>query len=323
MTSNADETDFRLPRDVGPTRYELTIAPDLRRRLSRPRADRARGESHRPSSIVCNAAELEISNATLSFARRLIGAVRVSASPSTTSANASVSSRLDERPPRSCVLECEFAGVLNDKLRGFYRSTFRDEDGVEHVIATTQFESTDARRAFPCWDEPDRKAVFSITLEVDAGLLAISNARRAAPRRSSPDGKRRVSFADTIPMSTYLVAFVVGPLEATEPVDVDGIPLRVVHAPGKAGLTAFAARGRRRTRCASSPSTSTSPTPATSSTSSPSPTSPSARWRTSAASPSARSTLLADPDHSARARARERSRRSSSTRSPTCGSATS
>ena len=129
--------------------------------------------------------------------------------------------------------------MLNDKLRGFYRSTFRDEQGNEHVIATTQCQSTDARRAFPCWDEPDRKAVFSLALEVDADLLAISN----GAERSSIElegGKRRLEFADTIPMSTYLVAFVVGPLEATEAVDVDGTLLRVVHTPGKGHLTAFA-----------------------------------------------------------------------------------
>ena len=63
-------------------------------------------------------------------------------------------------------LHLEFTGILNDKLRGFYRSRFTDDDGVEHYIATTQFESTDARRAFPCFDEPDFKAVFGVTLIV-------------------------------------------------------------------------------------------------------------------------------------------------------------
>ncbi len=182
--------------------------------------------------------------------------------------------------PGPYVLECEFAGILNDKLCGFYRSTFRDEAGEEQVIATTQFESTDARRAFPCWDEPDRKAVFAVTLEVNADLLAISN---GAEFRSTelPDGKCRLEFTETIPMSTYLVAFVVGPLEATEAVDVDGTPLRVVHTAGKERLTSLRSRSRRARARVSTPSTSTSRTPATSSTSSRSPTSPSGRWRTS------------------------------------------
>ena len=65
-----------------------------------------------------------------------------------------------------------FEGVLNDKLCGFYRSTFTDADGVEQVLATTQMEATDCRRAFPCWDEPDLKAVFAVTLVVPDGLAA-------------------------------------------------------------------------------------------------------------------------------------------------------
>ena len=134
-------------------------------------------------------------------------------------------------------LRCRFAGILNDKLRGFYRSTFVDESGATRTIATTQMEATDARRAFPCWDEPDRKAVFTVTLVVDADLTAVSNGPVATETREGP--RRRVVFAPTMKMSTYLVAFVVGPLEATEPLDVDGVAVRVVHAPGKAHLSAY------------------------------------------------------------------------------------
>ena len=129
--------------------------------------------------------------------------------------------------------------MLNDKLHGFYRSEFTDGGGVTHVIATTQFEATDARRAFPCFDEPDRKAVFSVTLDVPDGLEAYSNGPEVDDVALAGGG-RRVRFGDTIAMSTYLVAFVVGPLEATEPVMVRGTPIRVVHTPGKGDLTAFA-----------------------------------------------------------------------------------
>ncbi len=107
------------------------------------------------------------------------------------------------------------------------------------MLATTQMEATDARRAFPCWDEPDAKAVFGVTLVVPDDLLAISNAGEIG-REPAGDGKVAVRFADTMPMSTYLVAFVVGPLVATDPVDVDGKPLRVVHPPGKEHLAGFA-----------------------------------------------------------------------------------
>src|SRR5438067_4567086 len=132
-----------------------------------------------------------------------------------------------ERPiaPGEHTVHLAFRGTLNDKLKGFYRSTFTmpsndAPDGVERVIGTTQMEPTDARLAFPCWDEPDFKAVFAVTLVVDDGLLAVSNGGEIA-RTALPDGRVELQFADTIPMSTYLVAFVVGPLVAHEPVDVD------------------------------------------------------------------------------------------------------
>ena len=136
-------------------------------------------------------------------------------------------------------IDIKFAGTLNDKLRGFYRSRFVDDDGDEHVIATTQMQSTDCRRAFPCWDEPEFKAVFAITLVIDPALTAVSNSPEVA-RTERPDGKVAVRFGDTMEMSSYLVAFVVGPLEATAAVDVDGIALRVYHVPGKSHLTDFA-----------------------------------------------------------------------------------
>src|SRR5690606_8135374 len=104
--------------------------------------------------------------------------------------------------PGTWRLHAYFRGELNDKLKGFYRSTFVDTDGNEQVIATTQFEATDARRAFPCWDEPEMKAVFAVTLVVDDGLTALSNAQEVA-RTSRPNGKVEVRFADTMKMSTY------------------------------------------------------------------------------------------------------------------------
>src|SRR5207247_11186092 len=72
-------------------------------------------------------------------------------------------------------LTLRFTGILNDKLHGFYRSTYKDAAGASHTIAATQFEATDARRAFPCWDEPAFKAIFAVTLVVPERLAAISN----------------------------------------------------------------------------------------------------------------------------------------------------
>ena len=129
--------------------------------------------------------------------------------------------------------------MFDDQLVGLYLSRYADDDGGEHTLATTQFEATHARKCFPCWDEPAFKARFTLTLEVEAEHLAVANGPEVN-RQSLDDGWVRVDFAPTMIMSTYLVAFVVGPLEATDPVDADGVPIRVVHAKGKAGLTSFA-----------------------------------------------------------------------------------
>jgi puromycin-sensitive aminopeptidase len=141
--------------------------------------------------------------------------------------------------PGAWTLRLEFDGTLNDRLVGLYRSTFVGANGEPRTIATTHFEATDARRAFPCWDEPDLKAVFAVTLVVQAGLTAISNAPEVA-RRMLDDGRVEIRFADTMTMSTYLVAFVVGPLALTEVVDAGGVPTRVACRPGQEPLARFA-----------------------------------------------------------------------------------
>jgi puromycin-sensitive aminopeptidase len=232
---------YRLPRDAEPHLYRLTLAPDLGAATFTGSVE-IDLTVHRPvRRLVCNAAELAIEEATLHPA----GGPTVPASVALDEEAERATFSFDtEVPPGKATLHCTFAGTLNDKLRGFYRSTYEDEEGVTRTIAATQMESTDARRAFPCWDEPDRKAVFDVTLVVDPDLAAFSNSsvveEAVVPAGQPGAGQRAVHFAPTMKMSTYLVAFVVGPLEATDPLDVDGVPVRVVHVPGKARLTPFA-----------------------------------------------------------------------------------
>jgi puromycin-sensitive aminopeptidase len=243
---NASPTEHRLPRSVAPVRYDLRLAPDLEA-ATFTGEERVELDVREPvTTIVCNAAELEIASATLTPITAEEGDEQGDdAGPITLAVRLDEGDQLatftlpDEIPSGRYALDLAFSGILNDQLRGFYRSTFTAEDGTERVMATTQFESVDARRAFPCWDEPDRKAVFAITLDVAEGLTVVSNWPEVS-NEPAGEGLHRVRFGDSIAMSTYLVAFVVGELEATEPVDVDGIPVRVVHTPGKGDFTAFA-----------------------------------------------------------------------------------
>jgi len=227
---------FRLPYSVEPRRYELRLAPDLdaARFTGDVRIDAVAVE--KVTEIVMHGAELTIAAASVSQG----DAPAIAATTELDEAGERLTLRL-ETPvePGPLTVFIAFAGILNDKLHGFYRSTFVDGDGVSRTIATSQLEATDARRAFPCFDEPDRKAVFSVTLDVPAGLAAFSNGPPVT-EEALDGGRRRIRFGDTIPMSTYLVAFVVGPFLATEPVVAVDVPIRVVHVPGKEGLTRFA-----------------------------------------------------------------------------------
>jgi puromycin-sensitive aminopeptidase len=230
---------YRLPIEVRPVRYDLTLEPDLEAATFAGTVDITMLVDAPVDSIRCNAIELDVTSAELvDHEGRAIAITGVSLDTDAERITFDLDESLAEGAAH---LRIGFTGVLNDKLRGFYRSTFVDTDGVEQTIATTQFEATDARRAFPCWDEPEFKASFAVTLVVDADLFAVSN---AAEIERVPDaaraGKHRVRFADTMVMSTYLVAFIVGPLEATDPVDVDGIPLRVIYPRGKGHLTSYA-----------------------------------------------------------------------------------
>ncbi len=244
--STTDETEpdetpaYRLPTTVRPVAYRLVLTPDL------PAATFSGDVEidiviQRPTdSITLNAAELDITFVELNDADPDRGYALAPTAIDLDPDEERATFRFPEPlVPGPATLHLAFTGVLNDKLHGFYRSTFTDDSGTEHIIATTQMESTDARRAFPCWDEPELKATFEVTLVVDEALAAYSNGA-VVEETAAPGGLRRVRFAPTMVMSTYLVAFIVGPLEATDPLVVNGVPLRIVHPPGKAHLTSFA-----------------------------------------------------------------------------------
>jgi puromycin-sensitive aminopeptidase len=235
-TAGGDGTEaYRLPRTVEPETYHLEIEPNVASAtFSGTLAIDA--VVHEPVDVVVmNAAELVVSDVEIRTADGDVLACAVHFDDDLEQVSFRPSASL---PPGPCVITCRFSGTLNDKLRGFYRSTYTGPDGENRTMATTQFESVDARRAFPCFDEPDRKAVFDVTLTVDADVEAISNSPVIA---NEPIGdKRRIRFSPTMKMSTYLVAFVIGQVESTETVNVDGVPLRVVTTPGKSALGTYA-----------------------------------------------------------------------------------
>ena len=225
---------YRLPRTAISSRYDIRLEPDLTTLTFRGQQTVALDVTESISEVVLNAIELAIDSASLENDRG--ETIRATA----TMEEASERCRLALASPAArgrWRLRLAFRGTLNDKLRGFYRSVYKDPSGVSRTMAATQFEATDARRAFPCWDEPSFKAVFAVTLAIDPALTAVSNT--AIVSETLENGRKVVRFADTIVMSTYLVAFVVGELEATEPVTIGRTPLKVWCVPGKKRLARF------------------------------------------------------------------------------------
>jgi len=233
-TTSSTADPYRLPRHVVPIRYDLRLEPDL------PASSFAGQEAitltvHQPTSeIVLNAIELDITSARVEGDSGPARQATITLDASLERCHLTFATLLS---PGTWKLTMAFRGTLNDKLRGFYRSTYKDERGATHSMAATQFEATDARRAFPCWDEPDFKAVFATTLVIDPLLTAVSNTTIASETLAG--GKKVVRFADTIKMSTYLVAFIVGRIEPTEPVMIGKTPLRLWAIPGKGHLARF------------------------------------------------------------------------------------
>ncbi len=229
------EAAYRLPRTVVPGHYDLKIEPDLVGASFRGTVGIDVEITEPTSIIVLNAIELDLERASIAVGdTEQLATITIDADSER--ATLTVDAAL---PVGSARIVIRFTGILNNDLRGFYRSVYKTDDGVEKVIATTQFEATDARRAFPCWDQPDFKATYSVSLIIEDGLMAVSNAAEVS-RETLDTGKVKVDFAETMKMSTYLVAFIVGELEATEPVDVDGTPLRIIAPPGNMHLTPFA-----------------------------------------------------------------------------------
>ncbi|HYA45448.1 MAG TPA: hypothetical protein VED59_07560, partial [Acidimicrobiales bacterium] len=154
----SERPPYRLPRDVVPEHYSLVFTPDLDRASFEGEAAVDVEVRTRVSEIVLNAAELEITEASLEAGGPGIGSdgkmldATVTYRPEYEQAAIILPAPVE---PGRWKLRLSFSGKLNDLLRGFYRSRWRAPDGSEAWIATTQFESTDARRAFPCWDEPD------------------------------------------------------------------------------------------------------------------------------------------------------------------------
>lgn len=225
----------RLPGHAVPFRYQLILKPDLEGFVFEGEEKIFLELKKAATEIVLHAKELEILDVEYFFGRNR----HVSGKPVLDGKAETATLKFGRKVPKGKGrLELRFKGILNEKMRGFYRSRYLHE-GKEKHLATTQFEATDARRAFPCFDEPAAKAIFDVTLIVPKKLAVVSNTIETKVAEHEA-GYKLVEFAPTPKMSTYLLAFVVGDLEFIEGKTKRGVLVRVFTTPGKKLQAKFA-----------------------------------------------------------------------------------
>jgi len=225
-----------LPETARPSKYRIRLQPDLTNFTFDGEQSVDIQVLEPTSSIVMNSIDLKIEKATL----HAMGTTLTTRAVNFDKEAETVSLEFGETvQPGDARLEMAFTGELNDKLMGFYRSEYTSQDGETRYLATTQFEPTDARRAFPCWDEPAKKATFEVTLVFADEYQAVSNTPAVEEAEPGP-GLKSVRFAETPVMSTYLLAFIVGNLTSIEKRASGGTTVGVWTTPGKENQASFA-----------------------------------------------------------------------------------
>ncbi len=230
LTVGSAASAQRLPANVTPESYDLSFTPDLAKEAFSGEETIRLTLQHPASSIVLNSAEIEFQETTIA-ANRKTQAASVVRDDEREMATLTFPSEIPAGPAD---LHIRFTGILNDKLRGFYLS-----ETARRRYAVTQFEATDARRAFPSFDEPAYKAVFRVSLTIDNGDTAISNGHVVSDTPGPGEGKHTLKFSASPKMSSYLVAMMVGDFQCLEGA-ADGIPIRVCAVPEKKELGSFA-----------------------------------------------------------------------------------
>jgi puromycin-sensitive aminopeptidase len=226
MAHPTEDKSYRLPGHVRPTAYTAELAVDPAGSSFSGRIRIALSLARPADELVLHAVELEIGEVALDAGGRTLAPEerRLAAASETL-----VLRFAAPVPAGEASLSLAFRGPVSSGLRGLYRAG--------PGLVATQFEAADARRVFPCFDEPGFKAPWKLAVEVPEGVVVLSNGSPMA--EESRFGKRRVTFAETPPLPTYLIAVAAGRLEAHPPLVSRGVPVRTWATPEKLALTGF------------------------------------------------------------------------------------
>ena len=225
-----------LPENVRPVHYQITLQPDMDNFTFDGLEVIDIDVKEATSEIVLNAADLKVPSAFLMKDGRSARPTSITLDEDSQTVTLAFAEPVE---PGQAQLDLRFTGKLNDRLHGFYRSQYVNPEGEVSYLATTQFEATDARRAFPCWDEPACKATFQLTLNIPADMVAVSNTP-LIQQAGLDAGYKSIMFGRTPIMSTYLMAFVVGDLTYIEQEAVNNTTVGVWTTRGKEEQGRFA-----------------------------------------------------------------------------------
>jgi aminopeptidase N/puromycin-sensitive aminopeptidase len=229
LTTAYSASAQRLSQTVRPLSYTLTLTPDLKAATFTGVESIEVTLAEPVDAITLNAIEIAFESVTVTDAgKQQTGTVSLDKEK-----EQATFTFQEKLPAGKATLAIHYTGILNNELRGFYLSKT-----AKRNYAVTQFESTDARRAFPSFDEPAFKATYDVSLVVDAADTAISNSPIETDTPGPIAGKHTLKFSTTPKMSTYLVAFLVGDFQCTAG-EQDGVTIRVCSTPDKVALTPY------------------------------------------------------------------------------------
>ena len=229
--------NVHLPSHFKPERYVLELEPAIE--AATFRGSEILHFTHKKASkeITLHAIELTVSDVKVVSGGKTFEPTKTNFNKKTETVTFTFAKPIPKGKGR---LYLNFEGILNDRMHGFYRSSYM-HDGRENFLATTQFEATDARRAFPCIDEPAVKAVFEVTVIAPENLTVVSNTvEKAIVKHEDKPGYKAVTFVPSPKMSTYLLAFLVGDFEYIQGKTKEGVVVRVFATPGKKKQLKFA-----------------------------------------------------------------------------------
>lgn len=230
----ATKKNVLLPQHITPTHYTIFLAPDLENFIFQGEESIDIKIAKPTTKITLHSAEIEVTSVYF-VNKNSIEASKISYGKETETVTFHFEKSIQPGRGR---LKIAFAGILNNKMRGFYRSRYTHK-GREYHMGVTQFESTDARRAFPCFDEPAQKATFEVSLKVPSDRTVISNTLEEEITEHER-GYKVVKFEKSPKMSSYLLAFIIGHFEYIETITPEKVKVRVYVTPGKKKQAKFA-----------------------------------------------------------------------------------